>query len=313
MSWKKRRLLVVATLACLLLFSAHRPAHAAAVLANPKATVAVQAKTQTVTVGPIRSGDFSATVAFRVEATSERVHLYLEASDLWLSGDPTDPRKVGPITLNRSRPARIIAQIGRSSHGSHDGASWRGPGDTVSGFQTRKSETIIYESGQGDQFSQDITCKIWYDQPPPVKTAGRYSGVVRLTAVVLPEGNANPPARGHLGPPPVDPVSIQPRRHGPPPVRPVPDDPQHKHAPSGQVSGSDDAHSHVGREGHAEPPAGGRTERHAERHLEGQADSTSTSPPKHGPPRGNPSPDNAQRRQAQPPGKPGPDDAQNGR
>ena len=118
MSWKNTRiygcairLFAVLILVWFLAGVAPAPSDAAGVLANPKPTIAVQAKTPLVTVGPIRAGDFCATVAFNVGATSERVHLYLEASDLWHSGDPTDPRKVGPITLNTGRPAPFARAI----------------------------------------------------------------------------------------------------------------------------------------------------------------------------------------------------------
>jgi hypothetical protein len=299
MSWKNTRiygcairLFAVLILVWFLAGVAPAPSDAAGVLANPKPTIAVQAKTPLVTVGPIRAGDFCATVAFNVGATSERVHLYLEASDLWHSGDPTDPRKVGPITLNTGRPAQIIAQIGRGAHGSHDAASWRGTGDPISGFQSRKTETVVYESGQGGQFNQDITCKVWYTQPTPDKTAGQYSGKVRLTALVMPEDYTDPPARGHLGPPlvntapipprpkdpplerpgsenhqrgvmpeghfgppPSDPAaSIPPRKVGPPPVMPGPDDAQRKYGPPLPAPRSDDAQRSVKRDGHFGPP-----------------------------------------------------------
>lgn len=154
-------------------------------LGNPNPTIAIATKTPVVNAGVIPTGNFFVTIEFTIGANLEKVSMYLEASDLYKNGNPMDPDKAGPISLNTGRPAEIITQFGRQYAGS-SGPLWSGTGNPISGFPTKKTQTVTYESGQKGQFSQDVTCKIWYNRPIAEKSAGQYSGKVRLTAMINP-------------------------------------------------------------------------------------------------------------------------------
>lgn len=148
-------------------------------------TLAVRTKTPLVDSGTIRTGDFYATIVFSVEANRERIIMFLEGSDLYKGGNPSDSR-VDPIPLNSSRPAEIIAHQGKRNAGLSNAVVWSGPGDPISGFPTQKTETATYESGQGGHFKQDVSCKIWYRQPVAEKPVGRYIGKIKLTTMITP-------------------------------------------------------------------------------------------------------------------------------
>jgi len=150
---------------------------------SPSHTLSVMAKTIIIDAGRIQSGDFFAIFVFTIGGDLDKVALFLEASDLYKGGDPMDPEKVGPIALNTGKPAEIIAEF---AAGSRNTAFWHGAGNPISGYPSKKTETLIYGSGPRGHFSQDVSCKIWYTQPVAAKPAGQYSGVVRLNTMVAP-------------------------------------------------------------------------------------------------------------------------------
>jgi hypothetical protein len=152
-------------------------------LVSPSHTLAVMSKTTFVDAGKIQTGDFFAIFVFTIGGDFDKVAMFLEASDLYKGGDPMDPGKVGPIALNTGKPAEIMAEFGA---GSRNTAFWRGAGNPISGYPSKKTETLIYGSGPRGHFSQDVSCKIWYTQPVAAKPAGQYSGVVRLNTMVAP-------------------------------------------------------------------------------------------------------------------------------
>lgn len=133
--------------------------------------------------GRIQTGDFFAIFVFTIRGDLDKVAIFLEASDLYKGGDPINRGKVGPIALNTGKPAEIMAEF---ADGSRKTAFWRGAGNPISGYPSKKTETLIYGGGPGGHFSQDISCKIWYTQPVAAKPAGQYSGVVRLNTMAAP-------------------------------------------------------------------------------------------------------------------------------
>ncbi len=149
-------------------------------------TIAVAAKTPAVDAREISAGDMCATVIFTVDFTAEGVSLYIEASDLYKGGDPDVARNISPISLDAGRAAEITVTAGGRARESIIQASWRGTGDPISNLPTRKTETIRMESTRRDENNQDVPCKICYVIPSKTKTAGQYTGKVKLTAFITP-------------------------------------------------------------------------------------------------------------------------------
>jgi hypothetical protein len=169
-------------------YAESRSSAVATVLVNVIPNIAVAVKTPVVNAGTIQTGqtgDFVATVVFSIAANSEKVKMFLEASDLY-KGDVPAGTEVSPILVNTGDPAGIAAQFGRQTKGGANKAMWLGTGSDLLSFKTRTTETVEYESSQKGHFSQDVTCTISYTQPDPKKPVGQYSGKVRLTAFITP-------------------------------------------------------------------------------------------------------------------------------
>ena len=156
---------------------------APALLVSPNRSLAVMAKTIIIDAGRIQSGDFFAICVFAIKTDLDKVAIFLEASDLHKGGDPLNPGRVGPIALNTGKPAEITAEFAAASRNK---AFWRGAGNPISGYPSKKTETLIYGVSPGSQFNQEVSCKIWYTQPVAAKPAGQYSGVVRLNTMAAP-------------------------------------------------------------------------------------------------------------------------------
>jgi hypothetical protein len=157
-----------------------------ATLVTPSPSVTVALKTATVNAGTITTGDFSITVEFTVATNVSNVTLFLEASDLYQGGDPTDPRKIGPVALNTSRPAEIIAPSGNRVAGPPNNIAWLGTGDQIANFPGKKTESVTYDFSSKGEIIHTVSCKLWYSQGNQLKTRGQYSGHVRLNAAVAP-------------------------------------------------------------------------------------------------------------------------------
>ncbi len=160
----------------------------ASVFVNVVPNIVVSAKTSIVNAGTMQTGqtgDFSATFVFTLEANAARVKMFLEASDLHKSDDPTK-MEVSPILLNTSKPARFAASAGRQISGKPNEAIWAGAGNDILSFKTKATEAVEYESSKKGYFNQDVTISITYIQPDPKKPIGQYSGRVRLSAFIVP-------------------------------------------------------------------------------------------------------------------------------
>jgi hypothetical protein len=142
--------------------------------------VAVRADLAVWDLGSVQTGNFNATVTWRVDANSQTVNMQLAASDLWKGDDPTNS-EVAPIPLAVSTPAQVRPANGNETNSGDNLLSWDGgPGEEVNGFPTQLTEVGAFESSQNGHFSQQVTTTIRYNQNDPEKPQGQYSGVIRL-------------------------------------------------------------------------------------------------------------------------------------
>lgn len=157
-----------------------------ATLVNPSPSVKVALKTATVNAGAIATGDFSVIVEFTVAANVSKVTLFLEASDLYRGGDPTDPLKFGPVALNKSRPAEIIVPSGKRIAGPPNTVAWMGTSGAIANLPGKKTETVTYDFSSKGEIIHNVSCKLWYGRSNKFQTSGQYSGHVRLNVAVAP-------------------------------------------------------------------------------------------------------------------------------
>ena len=148
--------------------------------------VSVGANTPIVSAGTVQTGDFSATIEFRIDANMQFVNIYVEASQLYKGDDPTEPT-VPPIPLNLSEGVTIAPTDANPVDGGSNVATYVGPGSPVGDYPTELTETITFESSQNNHFSQDVLVTVTWNQDDPEKPTGQYSGKVRMTVLVLPQ------------------------------------------------------------------------------------------------------------------------------
>jgi hypothetical protein len=137
-------------------------------------------------VGLVRRGTLTGSLTFYLDCTRPKVSLFVEASDLYFNSDPSNLR-VAPIPLIRRRGAEIDPDKADVLGGGNKTARFITEGDTVTGYPTYKTEAIAFEARDERRFRQDVTVTVEWDQDDAFKPAGYYAGVVKLTAIVLPE------------------------------------------------------------------------------------------------------------------------------
>ncbi len=130
-------------------------------------------------------GKLEAVIAFVVEANLHEASVYVEASDLQLTGNNAG-RDVPRIPLDTATPA-VIDPASATPHSGDNTARWIGPGKPIGDYDTHLSESIRFESEQACTFAQQIDVTVTWNPPRPDMPTGRYGGMVRLTALVTPQ------------------------------------------------------------------------------------------------------------------------------
>jgi hypothetical protein len=137
-------------------------------------------------VGLVRRGTLTGVLTFHITCTRPHVSLYVEASDLYFGFDPGDLR-VKPIPLIRKQGVEIDPDTADPVGGVGKVARFVSDGDTIEGYPTFRSEAIAFEAREERHFRQAVTVTVEWDQDDAFKPSGVYGGVVKLTAVVMPD------------------------------------------------------------------------------------------------------------------------------
>ena len=185
---KRFLVLAIGLLFCGLSFTPARADLSGSAVATIDVTVSpyieVTNRISDVNVGAVKSGPFSASIAFGITANGDKVRFVLEASDLYKGDDPSNIA-VPPVPLDKTKPVQIIPQSGGRNGGGPGEAVWdSGSGEVIAGFPTSKTLPVVFVSGQNRIYVQDVVFKLFYLQSEAVKPSGQYSGKVRLTAVL---------------------------------------------------------------------------------------------------------------------------------
>ncbi|MBL7218523.1 MAG: hypothetical protein ISS69_00275 [Phycisphaerae bacterium] len=155
--------------------------------------VGVQASTAIVNAGTVQTGDFTATIDFRVDANLQVVTLYAAASPLFKGDDPLGT-EVQPIPLNVTAGIEIDPDNANPLGGGSQVAAFLigGATEDIDGFPGVPTEQITFESSQNNHFSQNVRLTVTWNQDDPEKPTGEYSGKVKLTALLLPASPSIP-------------------------------------------------------------------------------------------------------------------------
>ncbi len=155
----------------------------ATVIATVDPNIAVNYEGSVVT-GNVQTGDFTASITFRVDANTQFVKFCVEGSGLYKAGIVENP-DTPPIPLSTD-PVEISADDGNPAGGADGLINWTTDLADIDGFPGLKSEEIIFESMQIGHFSQDVHLVLKWLQDDPEKPTGEYVGKVRLVAMVVP-------------------------------------------------------------------------------------------------------------------------------
>jgi hypothetical protein len=154
------------------------------VLVNPN--VGITAVNTTIDAGTIQTGNFTASIDFKVDANLQEVSFQVDASPLYKGDDPTSTI-VLPIPLNLSAGALIQPANGNATGGHSNVAAFSGgTGPIIQGFPTSATEVVQFSSSQNNHFSQNVNVKVVWNQGDPELPTGEYSGIVQVTALLLP-------------------------------------------------------------------------------------------------------------------------------
>jgi len=139
----------------------------------------------TVDAGIIRMGDFSMTCDYQVRANMRDVQFFVEQSPLFKASDPGG-KVVAPIPVDTSKGVTLqpVKGVAKSGHGNM--LLFTGNGANVGGLQTLRTEAATFSSSQANTFSQEVGVTCWWSQADSAKPPGEYSGIVRLTVLVMP-------------------------------------------------------------------------------------------------------------------------------
>jgi hypothetical protein len=151
------------------------------VVVNPN--IAVQTITPVVDAGTVMMGDFTADLAFQIDANVQTVSLFMEASPLYKGDDPNND-EVAPIPINTRVPVAVTPTYGHRTGAAPDVLAWEGEGSSIGDYPTTATETAAFESSQNGHYSQVVGYTITYSQPDAEKPQGQYSGKVRLTVLL---------------------------------------------------------------------------------------------------------------------------------
>ena len=146
--------------------------------------VAVGVLTGSVDIGEIQTGDFSATITFRVDANMQDVYLSAAASPLYKGDDPTNT-EVAPLPLLESAGILFEPTNANPMNGGSNVASYTGD-TTIDGFPGLLTGQIQFESSQNGHFSQDVDLTVYWQQPDPEQPQGQYSGLVQMFCLLMP-------------------------------------------------------------------------------------------------------------------------------
>jgi len=150
------------------------------------ANIAVGVVTPNVDIGQVASGQFPATVIFRIDANMESVLITIIATDLYKGDDP-ESEWIIPVATGSGVGATVQPTNANPMQGHSDVLVWESEA-MLNGMAAQQSETWAFESCQNGHFSQDVAVTIPYIQADPELPKGEYSGFVRIIAELAVDG-----------------------------------------------------------------------------------------------------------------------------
>ncbi len=153
---------------------------------NPQ--IAMSANSQIWELGSVQNGTFSVAATWRVDANEQYLQFCLEASKLYKAGDPNS--SVLPIPLDQTPPTIEAQHGGVGGQAGPASLPWSANSgeQVVNGFPVAKTQSVVLESSDAGNFSQNVTTTVsWYLDPTAQQPTGDYYGVIKLMGLIPPQ------------------------------------------------------------------------------------------------------------------------------
>jgi hypothetical protein len=183
-----KRIAVLLAVALALVFSgaamAERTASGTAdVYVTVDPNIAVRPLVPSVNMGMVQMGKFIGFIPWRIDANTQNIKIWGAASYLYKGDDPTDPT-VPPIMLDQTYGIHFDIADG-GPIGGEDNVLQYINAVLINGFPGMETAVTEYESSTAGHLSQDCLMSVQWNQENPERPMGEYSGVVRLSTMVI--------------------------------------------------------------------------------------------------------------------------------
>ncbi|MCD6365250.1 MAG: hypothetical protein J7M14_05190 [Planctomycetes bacterium] len=131
-----------------------------------------------------RVGPIVISSSFYIDANAPSLHMYVEATDLYMDGNTRNP-SVPPIPLDVDSSVEIAPADAAPADGSSNVARFV-ENSRLGEFAAKRSEIINFVSNQATNSRTSVPVTVTWNQNDPTKPAGRYIGKVKLAAVHMP-------------------------------------------------------------------------------------------------------------------------------
>jgi len=145
--------------------------------------ISVQPLAPYVNMGTIQTGTFFGYIPWRIDANTQNIQVWAAASYLYKGDDPTNPT-VPPIMLNQTDGIKFDIAHG-GPVGGDDNILQYINAVVIDGFPGWETGMTEYESSDPGHLSQDCLMTVAWDQPDHEKPMGEYSGIVRLSSMIV--------------------------------------------------------------------------------------------------------------------------------
>jgi len=163
----------------------------ATVLVTVDPNVTVNVISSVVDAGTVQTGDFEATIVFRIDANQQQLNIQIEATPLYKGNDPLE-ETVDPIPL-ANLPATISPTDAAPMNGLSNDVPLNISTGSIDGFPSQLSAPLRFESSQNNHFSQDVYVTVRYVQVDPEQPVGEYGGRVRIIVILDGYTGTTPP------------------------------------------------------------------------------------------------------------------------
>jgi hypothetical protein len=149
------------------------------------ANISVSPQAPIVDAGSLQIGELTVNVPFMVDANTEAVQMWVDATNLYKGDIPTDPTvpfiplQIAPgVTITPDRASVL-------GGGSNVAVLPSSPNATIGAFPAFETSRITFESAENGNFSHPVVVTLQWTLSNNQQPVGDYAGRVQLNAMVI--------------------------------------------------------------------------------------------------------------------------------